>query len=311
MSLSSMRTSSTTTTIPSSASPRPRKMSSSSTGTMSGRGSSSSPSSTTTSPISIKPKGWEAATRIHPSATNFNWSAYMRNNNYAYGVGTAIPSSRISLPSNSSTTSRRTRVTRTLRLRTSPRPHDGRHQQRQHRHRALGRLHEASISATVNSANAKNIGLVFGFNYSQFKLDDGQLNGYQYVPSSSVYLTGSLHRPELQGKPLLREALLQVLESDSSGRGETARGRAERPAPLLVVDAKVGRSHGGNTPYAVRELRTLTVHYSGAFKARRSPIDRYRGGTSLQATTSRRGHSLNVALLPFKNRSYRTHMTYS
>jgi len=42
----------------------------------------------------------------------------------------------------------------------------------------------------VSYAFNKNMTFVFGYLYSQFRLNDGQLNGYVYAPSS-VYLTGA------------------------------------------------------------------------------------------------------------------------
>jgi len=48
-----------------------------------------------------------------------------------------------------------------------------------------------NISAMVSYGFNKNITFVFGYLYSQFRLNDGQLNGYVYVPSSSVNLTGA------------------------------------------------------------------------------------------------------------------------
>ena len=43
----------------------------------------------------------------------------------------------------------------------------------------------------VSYAFNKNMTFVFGYLYSQFRLNDGQLNGYQYAPSGPVYLTGA------------------------------------------------------------------------------------------------------------------------
>ncbi len=37
----------------------------------------------------------------------------------------------------------------------------------------------------------KNFGFAFGFLYSQFRLNDGQLNGYQYVAPGPSYLSGA------------------------------------------------------------------------------------------------------------------------
>jgi len=127
-----------------------------------------------------------------PTTTNFNWSAYMRNNNYAYGVGTAIPLIKDKLAfklqydfeknqgyadftSQDFSAANTTAGINNGNIDIAP----------------WDDYTRQSISAMVNWAYTKNIGFVFGYNYSQFKLDDGQLNGYQYVPSSSVYLTGA------------------------------------------------------------------------------------------------------------------------
>jgi len=48
-----------------------------------------------------------------------------------------------------------------------------------------------NISATVTYAFDKRLSFVFGYLYSQFRLNDGQLNGYQFVAPGPTYLTGA------------------------------------------------------------------------------------------------------------------------
>jgi MtrB/PioB family decaheme-associated outer membrane protein len=124
-----------------------------------------------------------------PTTSNFNWNAYMPNNNYAYGVGTTIPIIKNKLAfkvqydfeKNNGWADFTSQVYQTAtginNGTVDIAPWDDYTRQ--------------NISAMVSYAFNKNMTFVFGYLYSQFRLNDGQLNGYQYVPSSSVYLTGA------------------------------------------------------------------------------------------------------------------------
>ena len=43
----------------------------------------------------------------------------------------------------------------------------------------------------VSYAYSKNVTLNFGYLYSQFRLNDAQLNGYEYAAPGPAYLTGA------------------------------------------------------------------------------------------------------------------------
>jgi MtrB/PioB family decaheme-associated outer membrane protein len=122
-----------------------------------------------------------------PASSGYNWNADMRNNNLAFGVGTTIPIIKDKLAFKLQWDSEKNEgygdftsqyYTSTITPGTTDiAPWDDYTRQ--------------NISAMVTYAYDKHLSFVFGFLYSQFKLNDGQLNGYQYVPSTSVYLTGA------------------------------------------------------------------------------------------------------------------------
>ena len=105
--------------------------------------------------------------------------------------GQPSPSSRTSSPSASSTTSSRTTAPQTSRPRASLSPAN---QGINNGNIDIGPWDDytrQNISARLMYDYNKNLGLVFGYLYSQFRLNDGQLNGYQYVAPGPTYLTGA------------------------------------------------------------------------------------------------------------------------
>ena len=127
-----------------------------------------------------------------PTVTAFNWNANMRNDNYAYGIGATFPIIKNKLAFNLQYDFEKNNGTAdfTAQSFTAAQTTAGVNN---------GNIDIApwddytrqSISATVNYAFNKDMTFVFGYLYSQFRLNDGQLNGYAYVPSSSVNLTGA------------------------------------------------------------------------------------------------------------------------
>jgi hypothetical protein len=132
------------------------------------------------------------APSLPPTTTNYNWNADLQNNNYAYGVGTSFPiikdklafSLQYDFEKNNGTanfTSQSFTAAQT----------------------ALGINNgtidigpwddytRQSISARLMYDYNKSFGLAFGYLYSQFRLNDGQLNGYQYVAPGPSYLSGA------------------------------------------------------------------------------------------------------------------------
>jgi hypothetical protein len=129
---------------------------------------------------------------LAPTVTAFNWSANQHNNNYAYGVGTSIPIIKNKLAFNVQYDFEKNNGTANFTSQDFTAAQTG-----------LGINNgnidiapwddytRQNISAMVSYGFNKNITFVFGYLYSQFRLNDGQLNGYVYVPSSSVNLTGA------------------------------------------------------------------------------------------------------------------------
>jgi MtrB/PioB family decaheme-associated outer membrane protein len=127
-----------------------------------------------------------------PTATAFNWNCNQHNNNYAYGAGTSFPIIKDKLAfivqydfelnnGTANFTSQSFTASNTaLGINNSniniPQWDDYTRQ---------------NISARLTYDYDKNLGFVFGFLYSQFRLNDGQLNGYQYVAPGPSYLTGA------------------------------------------------------------------------------------------------------------------------
>ena len=128
-----------------------------------------------------------------PNINSFNWDVKLDNKNYAYGIGTAIPIMKNKLSfvvqydfeknnGNADFTSQTfTSSQAALGINNSNigiTPWDDYTRQ--------------NISARLNYDMRKDIRLVFGYLYSQFKLNDGQLNGYQLVPAGqNVLLSGA------------------------------------------------------------------------------------------------------------------------
>ena len=127
-----------------------------------------------------------------PTTTAFNWNANQHNNNYAYGAGTTFPIIKNKLAfivqydfEQNNGTANFTSQSFTA------------------AHTALGVNNgnidigpwddytRQNISARLVYDYNKNFGLIFGFLYSQFRLNDGQLNGYQYVAPGPSYLSGA------------------------------------------------------------------------------------------------------------------------
>jgi MtrB/PioB family decaheme-associated outer membrane protein len=129
---------------------------------------------------------------LAPTTAAYNWSANQRNNNYAYGVGTSIPIIKNKLAFNVQYDFEKNNGTA-----------DFTSQSFSAAQTAAGINNgtidiapwddytRQDISASVSYGFNKNITFVFGYLYSQFKLNDGQLNGYVYVPSAAVNLTGA------------------------------------------------------------------------------------------------------------------------
>jgi hypothetical protein len=138
-------------------------------------------------------------TEMVPSTSttpNYNWYCNQHNNNYAYGAGTSFPIIKDKLAFivqydfelNNGTANFTSQYFTTAQLTSGinngtiniPQWDDYTRQ---------------NISARLVYDYNKNFGLVFGFLYSQFRLNDGALNGYQYyfAPTSTTtgYLTGA------------------------------------------------------------------------------------------------------------------------
>ena len=122
-----------------------------------------------------------------PTTTNFNWKADLKNDNYAYGIGAVVPvvKKKLSLifqydfEKNNGTadfTSQAFTAASTAvgvnNSNISMAPWDDYTRQQ--------------ISARLEYALTKEIGLTFGYLYSQFRLNDAQLGGYTNVPLSAT-----------------------------------------------------------------------------------------------------------------------------
>ncbi|MGD0230536.1 MAG: MtrB/PioB family outer membrane beta-barrel protein, partial [Syntrophorhabdales bacterium] len=132
-----------------------------------------------------------------PSPTGFNWNADLQNNNYAYGVGTSFPIVKDRLAfvvqydfEKNNGTANFTSQTFTA-AQTGLGVNNG--------NIDIGPWDDYTrqdISARVVFDYNKSLGFVFGYIYSQFRLNDGQLNGYQYVypfsaANGNTYLSGA------------------------------------------------------------------------------------------------------------------------
>ncbi len=127
-----------------------------------------------------------------PSPAAFNWNSDLRNDNYAYGVGTAIPivKDKVEFKLQYDFEKNQGYADFTSQAFTAAQTAAGINN---------GNIDIApwddytrqNISAMVNYAYSKNVSLSFGYLYSQFRLNDGQLNGYQYIAPGPVYLTGA------------------------------------------------------------------------------------------------------------------------
>ena len=132
-----------------------------------------------------------------PTPTGFNWSADMRNNNYAYGAGTNFPIIKDKLAfvvqydfeKNNGTANFTSQAFTTAQ--TGLGINNG--------NIDIGPWDDytrQNISARLVYSYNNNFGLIFGFLYTQFRLNDGQLNNYQYAypfnaANGNSYLSGA------------------------------------------------------------------------------------------------------------------------
>ncbi len=129
---------------------------------------------------------------LPPTTTNYNWQANQQNNNYAYGAGTTIPiikeklafSLQYDFEKNNGTANFTSQSFTQAQLNQGVNngtidigPWDDYTRQ--------------NISARLMYNYNQNISLSLGYLYSQFRLNDGQLNGYQFVAPGTTYLTGA------------------------------------------------------------------------------------------------------------------------
>ena len=149
---------------------------------------------------------------LPPTTTNFNWQANLHNNNYAYGVGTSVPLIKDKLAFH-----------RPVRLRAEQR-HGKLHVTDLH-HRPDGPginngnidigpwddYTRQNISARLDYDYDKNFGLIFGFLYSQFRLNDGQLQRLPVRGARPHLSHGRLYGRVIQGERLLCAGRLPVL----------------------------------------------------------------------------------------------------
>ncbi len=122
-----------------------------------------------------------------PTTTNFNWKADLKNDNYAYGIGAVVPvvKKKLSLifqydfeknngaadfTSQAFTTASTAVGVNNNNISMAPWDDYTRQQ----------------ISARLVYAVTKELGLTFGYLYSQFRLNDAQLAGYTNVPLSAT-----------------------------------------------------------------------------------------------------------------------------
>ena len=127
-----------------------------------------------------------------PTTSAFNWNANQHNNNYAYGAGTNFPIIKNKLAfivqydfEQNNGTANFTSQSFTA-ANTNLGINNG--------NINIGPWDDytrQNISARLVYDYNKDFGLIFGFLYSQFRLNDGQLNGYQYVAPGPSYLSGA------------------------------------------------------------------------------------------------------------------------
>ena len=129
---------------------------------------------------------------LPPTTAAYNWDANQQNNNYAYGVGTTFPIIKDKLAFKVQYDFEKNNGTANF----TSQAFTG-------AQTALGINNgtidiapwddytRQNISATVTYAFDKRLSFVFGYLYSQFRLNDGQLNGYQFVAPGPTYLTGA------------------------------------------------------------------------------------------------------------------------
>jgi hypothetical protein len=127
-----------------------------------------------------------------PTTSAFNWYCNQHNNNYAYGAGTSFPIIKDKLAlivqydfelnngtanfTSQSFTASNTALGINNGNINIPQWDDYTRQ---------------NISARLTYDYNKSLGFALGFLYSQFRLNDGQLNGYQYVAPGHSYLSGA------------------------------------------------------------------------------------------------------------------------
>jgi hypothetical protein len=126
--------------------------------------------------------GQSASMNAAPTTTNFNWNADLKNDNYAYGIGGVVPilKKKLSLVVQydfeknngiADFTSQAFSQAASLGINNNNIPIP-----------QWDDYTRQSISARLVYAVTKDLGLTLGYLYSQFKLNDGQLNGYSNVP---------------------------------------------------------------------------------------------------------------------------------
>ncbi len=123
-----------------------------------------------------------------PSALGYNWNADIRNDNYAYGLGTTVPliKDKLAFKIQYDFEKNQGYADFTSQFFTTAGVNNGNidippweNYTRQ------------NVSAMVSYAYSKNVTLNFGYLYSQFRLNDAQLNGYEYAAPGPAYLTGA------------------------------------------------------------------------------------------------------------------------
>ena len=129
---------------------------------------------------------------LPPTTSNYNWFANLQNNNYAYGAGTGIPLIKDKLVFNLQYDFEQNNGTANFTSQSFTAAQTG-----------LGINNgtvdigpwddytRQSISARLAYDIDKHLGVSVGYLYSQFRLNDGQLNGYQYVAPGPSYLSGA------------------------------------------------------------------------------------------------------------------------
>lgn len=123
------------------------------------------------------------------NANSFNWDARLDNINYAYGFGATLPLIKNKLAFTVQYDFQKNNGTADF---TSQFLGSGLGQNNMDI-AAWDDYTTQTISARLNYEMTKDLGLMFGYLYSQFRWSDGQFNGYRYVVGSPIntFLTGA------------------------------------------------------------------------------------------------------------------------